>query len=67
MVDPILEEELRRSRRVKQYQEYQNYLDNAEDVPDTQPIGKIEGKTVKKLSNDSSLEKIFNNSIKNKS
>lgn len=52
MVDPILEEELRRSSRVKQYQEYQNMVDNLEEGSAVQSTGKIEGKTVKKVSND---------------
>lgn len=66
MVDPILDEELRRSRRMKQYQEYQNMVDNLED--DTvQSTGKIEGKTVKKLpDDDGAVRKIFKNSIDEK-
>lgn len=64
MVDPILDEELRRSRRMKQYQEYQNMVDNLENSSADQSTGKIEGKTVKKLSDDEgTVRKIFKSSV----
>lgn len=63
MVDPILDEELRRSRRMKQYQEYQNMVDNLEDNSSVQSTGKIEGKAVKKLSNDEKTGKVFKKTI----
>lgn len=65
-MDPISEDELRRSSRVNQYQQYQNYidsLDNAEkkDSSESFKIGKMKGKTIKIISDESSsMEKIFN-------
>jgi hypothetical protein len=65
-MDPISEEELRRSTRVKQYQQYQNYvdsLDNADkkDSSETSKIGKMKGKTIKRISEEGSpMREIFN-------
>lgn len=69
-MDPISEEELRRSRRTKQYQQYQNYidsLDNADkkDSPEQFLTGKMKGKTIKKISEgDSPTGKIFDRYLK---
>lgn len=67
-MDPILDDELKRSRRMKQYQQYQEQLDqmNKTDKKDTSaPSGEIQGKKVKKLSSkDSPVGNLFNNSVK---
>lgn len=56
MVDPISEEELKRSRRIKQYQQYESHLDELDKSDKTQstPIGEMQGKKVKKIASENS-------------
>jgi hypothetical protein len=55
-MDPI-SEELRRSTRFKQYLQYQNYVDSLDsadkkDSSETSEIGKMKGKTIKRISEE---------------
>lgn len=67
-MDPILDDELKRSRRLKQYQQYQDHLDQIDktDKKDiSEPSGEMQGKKIKKIASDHSRTgNIFNNSIK---
>ena len=68
-MDPIYEEELKKSSRAQQYQQYQNYVDSLDnpgkkDSAETSKIpeiGEMKGRTVKVISEkDSSIEEVFN-------
>lgn len=64
-MDPILDDELRRSRRIKQYQQYQDHLDQIDKTDASKSNGEIQGKKVKKLTNENlPAGNIFNRSIK---
>jgi hypothetical protein len=67
-MDPILDDELKQSRRMKLYQQYQEHLDQIDktdkkDIPE--PSGEIQGKKIKKITSDNPrIENVFNGSIK---
>lgn len=67
-MDPILDDELKRSRRMKQYQQYQDHLDKLDEVDKKsapEPSGEMQGKKVKKIVvENSATENVFNRSIK---
>ncbi len=71
MVDPIEEEELRRSRRINQYQQYQNNLDELDKTDgkkDSNPTGDMQGKKIKKIEPENSPNtSLFNKIIPKKS
>lgn len=54
MVDPISEEELKRSRRMKHYQQYQSHIDELKkpDKTKSTPMGEMQGKKVKKITSE---------------
>ena len=57
MVDPIIEEEQRRSRIIKQYQQYQNNLeelDKTDGKKDSHLTGDMQGRKVKKIEPENS-------------
>ncbi|MBA2368884.1 MAG: hypothetical protein H0V82_07675 [Candidatus Protochlamydia sp.] len=67
-MDPILEDELKRSRIMKQYQQYQAYtdqVDEAENLNKLVPEGELQGKKVNKITSENSqIEHIFNSIVK---
>lgn len=67
-MDPIQDDEIKLSRRMKQYQQYQEQLDQIKTTDKkeiSEPCGEMQGKKVKKIASDSSRTgNVFNNSIK---
>jgi hypothetical protein len=67
-MDPILDDELKRSRRTKHYQQYQDHLDQMDKTDKkstSEPSGEMQGEKVKKIAAKGSLtENLFNRSIK---
>jgi hypothetical protein len=68
IMDPIQDDELKLSRRMKQYQQYQEHLDQIDktDKKDiSEPSGEMQGKKIKKNAYDNSQAgNVFTNSIK---
>ncbi len=69
-MDPLMDDELRRSRRQKQYQHYQEYLESMDATGQTEDTGiassgkTMTGKRVTKISKVNSIEsKLFRRSI----
>lgn len=57
MVDPIEDDELKRSRRIKQYADYSAQLENDASID---VCGEIQGKKVKKITpENSTLNQLF--------
>jgi hypothetical protein len=69
-MDPILDDELKQSRRMKLYQQYQEHLDQIDKTDKknlSEPSGEMEGKKIKKNASDNSrIGNVFESSVKNK-
>jgi hypothetical protein len=64
-MDPILDDELKQSRRMKLYQQYQEHLDQTDKKDMSEPSGKMQGKKIKKITSDNPrIENVFNGSTK---
>ena len=60
MVDPIEDDELKRSRRIKQYADYSKQLEKADKEAALEMPGEMQGKKVKKISaENSSIDRLF--------
>lgn len=61
-------EAISRAKRLKQFEEYQNYLnqlEQLEEVDTSQPVGDLEGRTMKKMAPaSSSVSDIFKRSMR---
>ena len=67
-MDPLLEDDLKRSRRTKHYQQYQKHLDELEKADKKEDVGTIQGKEVKKIEpkDTQSIISVFNNTVQKK-
>jgi hypothetical protein len=54
MIEPIEEDNLKRSRINQQYQDYYDQIDAADDKSGAEINGNIEGRNVKNISSESS-------------